>query len=85
MRVVGATNEDLPSQARRAASQGSLDRLACDVLTVPPLRARREDIPMLADHFVRAMAHDKDRRHTRFGAECPSAADPPLAGQRARA
>jgi psp operon transcriptional activator len=59
VRVIGATNVDLPSEAAAGRfRQDLLDRLAFDVLTVPPLRARRDDIPLLAEHFGRAMAHD---------------------------
>jgi psp operon transcriptional activator len=59
VRLIGATNVDLPSEAAAGRfRQDLLDRLAFDVLTVPPLSARREDIPLLAEHFGRAMAHD---------------------------
>ena len=57
VRVVAATNQDLP----RLAAEGRfrldlLDRLAFDVITLPPLRARPEDILLLADHFAINMA-----------------------------
>jgi psp operon transcriptional activator len=59
VRLIGATNVDLPSEAAAGRfRQDLLDRLAFDVLTVPPLRARQEDVPLLAEHFGRAMAHD---------------------------
>ena len=59
VRLIGATNVDLPSEAAAGRFRDDLlDRLAFDVLTVPPLRARRDDVPLLADHFGRAMAHD---------------------------
>jgi len=59
VRVIGATNRDLPAMAAREAFRADLlDRLSFDVLTVPPLRARPEDIPLLAEHFGRAMAHE---------------------------
>jgi psp operon transcriptional activator len=59
VRLIGATNVDLPSAAAAGRfRQDLLDRIAFDVLTVPPLRAREEDIPLLAEHFGRAMAHD---------------------------
>ncbi len=53
VRIVGSTNQDLPEMARRGAFRADLlDRLAFDVITVPPLRARREDILLLAEHFA---------------------------------
>jgi len=59
VRVIGATNRDLPAMAARDAFRADLlDRLSFDVLTVPPLRARHEDILLLAEHFGRAMAHE---------------------------
>jgi psp operon transcriptional activator len=59
VRLIGATNVDLPSEAAAGRFRFDLlDRLAFDVLTVPPLRARREDVPLLAEHFGRAMALD---------------------------
>ena len=53
VRIVGATNEDLPTLAEAGRFRHDLlDRLAFDVVTVPPLRARPEDIRLLADHFA---------------------------------
>ena len=57
VRIVAATNEHLP----RAVEEGRfradlLDRLSFEVVTLPPLRHRTSDIPVLADHFARRMA-----------------------------
>ncbi len=61
VRVIAATNVDLPAAAEIGSFRHDLlDRLAFDVVTVPPLRARPDDVPLLADHFGRAMAHDLD-------------------------
>jgi len=57
VRLIAATNADLPGLADEGRFRADLlDRLAFDVITVPPLRARRGDIALLADHFGRAMA-----------------------------
>ena len=59
VRVVAATNEDLPSKAASGEFRADLlDRLAFDVVTLPPLRARPADISLLADFFARRMARE---------------------------
>lgn len=53
VRIIGATHEDLPSLARQGAFRADLlDRLAFDVITLPPLRERPQDIMPLAEHFA---------------------------------
>ena len=57
VRIIGATNEDLPALAEQGQFRADLlDRLAFDVITLPPLRERREDILPLAQHFAVKMA-----------------------------
>ncbi|GAA6185689.1 MULTISPECIES: phage shock protein operon transcriptional activator [Aliiglaciecola] len=59
VRIVAATNEDLPSLAASGEFRPDLlDRLAFDVITLPPLRERLEDIMMLAEHFAINMARE---------------------------
>ena len=59
VRVVAATNVDLPSRAAAGEFRADLlDRLAFDVVTLPPLRARPADISLLADFFARRMARE---------------------------
>lgn len=62
VRLVGATNEDLPALAEKGKFRKDLlDRLAFDVITIPPLRERLEDILPLAEHFAIRMARELDR------------------------
>ncbi len=62
VRVIGATNADLPALAEAGLFRADLlDRLAFDVVTLPPLRARREDIPVLAEHFALGMVRELER------------------------
>jgi psp operon transcriptional activator len=59
VRLVAATNEDLPTLAASGQFRADLlDRLAFDVITLPPLRERLDDIIMLAEHFAINMARE---------------------------
>ena len=56
-RIVAATNENLPALVEQNRFRADLlDRLSFEVITLPPLRAREGDVPVLADHFGRRMA-----------------------------
>jgi psp operon transcriptional activator len=62
VRVVGATNIDLPAAAEAGDFRHDLlDRLSFDVITVPPLRARGDDVLLLANQFARAFASELGR------------------------
>ncbi|HWH16879.1 MAG TPA: phage shock protein operon transcriptional activator [Allosphingosinicella sp.] len=57
VRIVAATNEHLPKLVEENRFRADLlDRLCFEVVTLPPLRHRISDIPVLADHFARRMA-----------------------------
>ncbi|MDJ0710263.1 MAG: phage shock protein operon transcriptional activator [Woeseiaceae bacterium] len=59
VRIVGSTNADLQSLAGQGTFRKDLlDRLAFDVITVPPLRERVEDILPLAHAFAINMASE---------------------------
>src|SRR6186997_2901173 len=57
VRIVAATNEHLPRLVEQERFRADLlDRLSFEVVTLPPLRHRSSDIPVLTDHFARRMA-----------------------------
>jgi psp operon transcriptional activator len=57
VRVIAASAVDLPAAVTRGEFRADLlDRLAFEVMTLPPLRARRDDILPLADHFGKKIA-----------------------------
>jgi psp operon transcriptional activator len=61
VRIVAATNENLPSQVDKGKFRADLlDRLSFEVITLPPLRSREGDIPLLAEHFGRRMSVELD-------------------------
>jgi psp operon transcriptional activator len=59
VRIVAATNEHLPALVDAGRFRADLlDRLSFEVITLPPLRHREGDVPVLADHFGRRMASE---------------------------
>jgi len=64
VRIVAATNENLPRLAEERRFRADLlDRLSFEVITLPPLRHRSSDIPVLTDHFARRMALELEWPH----------------------
>lgn len=59
VRLVCATNDDLPALAAEGKFRADLlDRLAFDVVQLPPLRERQQDIMLLAEHFAIQMCRE---------------------------
>jgi psp operon transcriptional activator len=75
VRLIAATNADLKRLAREGRfREDLLDRLSFEVITLPPLRARREDILLLARHFARRMATELGRGEPpQFGSKAETA------------
>jgi transcriptional regulator with GAF, ATPase, and Fis domain len=71
VRVIAATNRDLESEVEQHHFREDLYfRLSAVTLKVPPLRERRADMVMLADHFLRTYAGKRARPAPRLSSEC---------------
>ncbi len=73
VRMIAATNKDLMAEVRRGRFREDLFyRLNVFQIDVPPLRQRREDIPLLADFFLKRYTEEN---RTRIKAISPRALD----------
>ncbi|NNG08242.1 MAG: phage shock protein operon transcriptional activator [Desulfobacteraceae bacterium] len=65
VRIIAATNANLVHLvAEGGFKQDLLDRLSFDVLFLPPLRERKGDVLLLANHFAGRMAFELGREET---------------------
>ncbi len=74
IRVVAATNKDLKEEVKRGTfREDLLFRLNVIPITAPPLSLRRDDIPLLIEHFLKTVAGELGRPPKKITPEAVSA------------
>jgi len=70
VRVIAATNKNLMEEMKKGTFREDLYyRLNVIPIFVPPLRERRDDIPLLASHFLQKFSQEKGKELTSFSPE----------------
>ena len=70
VRIISATNKDLEEATREKRFREDLFyRLNVIQIKLPPLRERREDIPVLADHFLKKYSEELNKNISRISSE----------------
>jgi len=65
IRIIAATNEDLPELVKKGGFREDFYyRLNIVSLHIPPLRKRKEDIPVLADYFIKKYSQEYNKNVT---------------------
>jgi len=73
-RIVAATNKNLEQLIEEGKFRPDLFyRLNVFHIEIPPLRERREDIPLLVDHFVRKFSREMNKKITRVSPDAMNA------------
>jgi two-component system response regulator HydG len=69
-RLISATRKDLEKDVNQGVFREDLFyRVHVITITVPPLRERKEDVPLLAEHFLRKYSHQTTKRVDRIDPE----------------
>src|SRR5687767_6226209 len=67
VRILSATSKNLPEEIARGTFREDLyHRINVLTIAVPPLRSRREDIPLMAEHFLRLASVENDLKPKRL-------------------
>jgi two-component system NtrC family response regulator len=70
VRIISATNSDLESKVKEGTFREDLFyRLNVVVMDIPPLRERKEDLPLLIDHFLKRFAAENGKNVTGITSE----------------
>jgi DNA-binding NtrC family response regulator len=70
VRVIAATNKNLTEEMKKGTFREDLYyRLNVIPIFVPPLRERKDDIPVLASHFLQKFIHERGKEVTSFSPE----------------